>query len=218
VESSPIARLSSAALGLGGIAGAAFVIVSRGEVMGAIAMLSPRWLVAHNLHFISAMLLLFGVVGLYQAHSHRMTAAGHFAFVMALLGTGLFLAGGVITAALLPFIAGSAPYVVSPGGPLFHPLLPILPISLGLFSFGWFLLGIVIARRGLYPAWTGWTLAAGVAVQAIPPRPFGPVPWIMTDTGWVIMAIGLIGIAVHGWQSASPARAIQGEPGLASGD
>jgi hypothetical protein len=218
VEGSPIARLSSAALGLGGIAGAAFVIISRGEVTGALAMISQRWLIAHNLHFISAMLLLFGVVGLYQAHLHRVSVVGHFAFVMALLGTGLFLAGGVITAALLPFIAGYAPHVVAASGPLFHPLIPILPVSLGLFSLGWFLLAIVIARAGISPPWMGWTLAAGVAIQAIPPRPFGPVPWIMTDIGWVVMAIGLVGIAVHGWQSASPPRAIHGEPGLASGN
>lgn len=218
MESSPIARLSSAALGLGGIAGAAFVIISRGEVMGALAMISQRWLIAHNLHFVSAALLLFGVVGLYQAYSIGLSVFGHFAFVMAVLGTGLFLAGGVITAAVLPLIAGSAPNVVAPTGPLFHPLLPVLPVSLGLFSLGWFLLGIVIARAGISPSWTGWTLAAGVAIQAIPPRPFGPVPWIMTDIGWVVMAVGLVGIAVHGWQSALPSRAIQGEPGLASGD
>jgi hypothetical protein len=218
VESSPIARLSSAALGLGGIAGAGFVIVSRGEVMGAMAMISQRWLVAHNLHFISAALLLFGVVGLYQAYSYRLSVFGHFAFVMALLGTGLFLAGGVITAAVLPFIAGAAPNVVSSTGPLFHPLLPVLPVSLGLFSLGWFLLGIVIARGGISPSWAGWTLAVGVAIQAIPPHPFGPVPWIMTDIGWVVMAIGLVGIGVRGWQVASPARAIHAEPGLASGD
>src|SRR5206468_8729705 len=105
VEGSPIARLSSITLGLGGIAGAAFVIVSRGEFMGAMAMLSQRWMIAHNLHFISAALLLFGVVGLYAEHSREMTVGGHFAFVIALLGTGLFMAGGVITAAVLPFIA-----------------------------------------------------------------------------------------------------------------
>ncbi len=218
MESSPIARLSSAALGFGGIAGAAFVIVSRGEVTGALAMISERWLIAHNLHFVSAALLLFGVVGLYQAYSHRLSVFGHFAFVMALLGTGLFLAGGVITAAVLPLIAGAAPNVVSPTGPLFHPLLPVLPVSLGLFSLGWFLLAIVIARAGISPSWTGWTLAAGVAIQAIPPRPFGPVPWIMTDMGWVVMAIAMVGIGVSGWRSASPLHAIRAEPGLASGD
>ena len=147
-----------------------------------------------------------------------MDVAGHFAFVLALLGTGLFLAGGVVTAAILPFIAASAPSVVASNGPLFHPLIPVIPVSLVLFSLGWFLLGIVIARAGIYPSWTGWTVALGVAVQAIPPKPFGPVPWTMIDIGWVIIAVGLAGIAVHGWQAATPGRAVPGQPGLASGD
>jgi hypothetical protein len=217
VTASPIARLSSAALAIGGIAGAAFVIVSRGEIIGALAMLSPRWMVAHNLHFISAALLLFGVVGLYLMHADRMGVAGHFAFVLALLGTGFFMATGVITAALMPFVAGTAPYVVAAGGPLFHPPLPILGISVIVFVLGWMALGVVIARAGLFPSWMGWMIAVGAAIEAIPPRPFGSVPWVVTDIGWTIMAVGLIGVGIHGWRIASP-TALAREPGLASGD
>lgn len=220
MDRSPIARLSSATLGLGGIAGAAFVIISRGEIMGAMAMVSQRWMIAHNLHFISGALLLYGVVGLYNAQSSRLGVGGHFAFVFALLGTGLYLAGGVITAALLPFIAAVAPTVVAANGPLFQPLLPVVPVSLGLFSLGWFMLGVVTARAKVFPAYMGWLVALGALVQAIPPRPFGPVPWIVADIGWVIFAIGLVGIAAVGWMEFSPTT-WQGEAvltGLASGD
>ena len=216
MEGSPIARLSSAALGLGGIAGAAFVIVSRGEIIGALAMLSQRWMVAHNLHFISAALLLFGVVGLYMAHSHRLSVGGHFSFVLALLGTGFYFATGVVTAAVLPFIAGIAPNAVSANGPLFHPVLPLLAVSVGVFSLGWLALGIVVARAAIFPPWMGWTVAAGAIIEAIPPRPFGSAPWLVTEIGWVIMAIGLLGIAVHGWRAAS-IHVIRTEPGVASG-
>jgi hypothetical protein len=217
VEDSPIARLSCAALGVGGITGAAFVIISRGEVTGALAMLSRRWMLAHNLHFISAALLLFGVVGLYLAHSHRLEVGGHFAFVLALLGTAFYFAGGVITAAVLPWVAGTAPNVVAANGPLFNPPLPVLIVSLAVFSLGWIALGVVVARRGIFPPWMGWTIAAGALIQAVPPRPFGSVPWLVMDAGWLIMALGLVGIAVHGWRSAST-RAIQANVGLASGD
>jgi hypothetical protein len=204
VDGSPLSRLSSAALALGGVAGAAFVIVSRGEITGALAMLSQRWMIAHNLHFVSASLLLFGVVGLYLAHSSRMGVIGHFAFVVALFGTAFFFASGVITAAVLPFIAGAAPHVVAANGPLFHPPLPILVLSVGLFSLGWFAIGLVTARAGIVPPWSGWMVAIGAVVQAIPPAPIGPAPWIVIDIGWVIMAVGLIGIGIHGWRSASP--------------
>src|ERR1044071_3645398 len=83
----PLARLTAASLALGGLLGAAFVIISRGEIMGALAILSARVSVPHNLHFASAPLLLVGVVGLYLSHYDRVTLGGHFAFVLALLGT-----------------------------------------------------------------------------------------------------------------------------------
>ena len=211
----PLARLTAAALALGGVLGAAFVIVSRGEVIGAMHMLSTRWMVAHNLHFASAALLLFGVVGLYLSHSHRMGLGGHFAFVLALLGTGFYFATGVMTSAVLPFIAGAAPGVVAGNGPLFNPTLPALVVSVGVFHLGWVALGMIIGNAGLLPRWTGFTAAAGAALGLIPPRPFGNAPWIVTDVAWVIFAIGLVGMGVAGWRR--DLRGVVPAPGVASG-
>ena len=216
-HTSPLARLSSAALALGGILGAAFVIVSRGEIIGAVAMLTPRWMVAHNLHFTSAALLLFGLVGLYLTHASRLSVGGHFAFVLALFGTAFYFATGVITAALLPFIAGIAPNTVSAGGPLFHPTLPALVISVGVFQLGWLLLGVVTARASLVPPWAGWAVAAGALLGMIPPRPFGSVPWIVTDVAWVVFAVGLVGIGVFGWRHPGATHPAGIASGLASG-
>jgi hypothetical protein len=199
-EHNPLARLTAASLALGGILGAAFVIVSRGEVVGAMAMLSSRWMVAHNLHFASAALLLFGVVGLYLSHSHLMTLGGHFAFVLALLGTGFYFATGVMTASVWPLIAAASPGVVSAGGPLFSPTLPSLIVSVVTFQLGWVALGMVIANAGLLPRWAGFTAAAGAAIGLIPPRPFGNSPWIVMDVAWVIFAIGLTGLGLAGWR------------------
>lgn len=210
----PLARLTSAALALGGITGAAFVIISNGEIIGALAMLSQRWMIAHNLHFASAALLLFGVVGLYLSHSHEMSLVGHFAFVLALLGTAFYFASGVMTAAILPFVAGAAPRVVSADGPLFNPTLPALLVSVGVFQIGWLILGVVIARAGILPAWTGWAVAAGAALGMLPPEPFGPVPWIVVDIAWVILAIGLVGMGFAGWRAG---RTTIGTAGVASG-
>jgi len=197
----PLPRLTAASLAAGGALGAAFVIVSRGEIVGALAMLSPRWMLAHNLHFASAALLLFGVVGLYLSHASRMTLGGHFAFVLALLGTGFFFATGVLTSAVLPLIAGAAPGVVSKAGPLFTPTLPALIVSVLVFQLGWTALGIVIGRAGLLPRWAGYTTAAGAALGLIPAKPFGSVPWVVLDAAWMIFAIGLLGIGMAGWQT-----------------
>jgi hypothetical protein len=199
-EHNPLARLTAAALAIGGILGAAFVVISRGELIGALAMLSPRWMIAHNLHFASAALLLFGVVGLYLSHSHRLTLGGHFAFVLALLGTGFYFASGVVTAAVLPVIAAGSPGVVSAGGPLFSPPLPALIVSVAVFQLGWVALGMVIANAGLLPRWAGFATAAGAAIGLVPTHPFGPAPWIVTDVAWIIFAIGLAGLGLAGWR------------------
>lgn len=199
-EHNPLARLTAAALALGGILGAAFVIVSRGELVGAMAMLSSRWMLAHNLHFASAALLLFGVVGLYLSHSHLMTLGGHFAFVLALLGTGFYFATGVMTASVWPLIAAASPGAVSAGGPLFSPTLPSLIVSVFTFQLGWVALGMVIANAGLLPRWAGFTTAAGAAIGLIPPRPFGNSPWMVMDVAWVIFAVGLTGLGLAGWR------------------
>jgi hypothetical protein len=159
-------------------------------------------MVAHNLHFMSAALLLVGLVGLYLAHAPRMRFLGHFAFVLALLGTSFYFATGVVTAAVLPFIAGSAPSVMSANGPLFNPPLPALVISVAVFQLGWAAIGAAIARAGLLPAWSGWLTLVGAVIGMIPPRPFGSAPWIVTDIGWVIMAIGLVGMGLSGWSLA----------------
>ena len=201
----PLARLTALALAAGGITGAAFVIVSRGEIIGALAMLTPRWMIAHNLHFASAAFLLFGVVGLYLSHSHRVALGGHFAFVVALLGTAFYFASGVLTAAVLPLIAGASPNVVSGSGPLFNPTIPALIVSVGVFQLGWIALGIVVANAGLLPKWTGWVTAAGAALGLAPTRPFGSLPWMVTDVAWVIFAIGLAGMGVAGWRASAPA-------------
>jgi hypothetical protein len=200
----PLARLTSAALALGGITGAAFVIIANGEIMGAMSMLSTRWLIAHNLHFTSAALLLFGVVGLYLSHSHEMRLAGHFAFVLTLMGTGFYFSSGVITAAVLPFIASAAPSVVSARGPLFDPPLPALVVSVAVFQLGWLVLGLVVARAGILPRWTGYATSVGAFIGLIPPRPLGSVPWVVTDIGWVILAIGLVGMGFAGWRRSPP--------------
>ena len=197
----PLARLTAAALALGGVLGAAFVIVSRGEITGAMSMLSARWMIAHNLHFASAALLLFGVVGLYLSHYDRVTLGGHFAFVLALLGTGFYFAGGVITAAVLPVIAGASPGAGSAGGPLFSPALPAFLVSIVTFQLGWVALGIVVANVKVLPRWAGITTAIGAAGGMIPTRPFGPAPWIVQDIAWVIFAIGLAGLGMAGWRS-----------------
>src|SRR5437879_1829786 len=125
VNVSPLGRLGAASLAVGGVLNAAFLIIADGQLTGAPFMVSQQWALAHNLHFAASVFLLFGFSGVYQIELPCLPPLGHFAFVMALMGCAFFFASGVLTAAILPVVAESAPRVVSPAGPMFHPPLAI---------------------------------------------------------------------------------------------
>lgn len=199
---SPIARLGVASLGAGSILSAAFLVVSKGQMAGASAMVSTRWIVAHNLHFAGAALLVFGVVGLYLVQESRLTAAGHLSFVLALMGSAFFFADGVISAGILPFIAAASPHVVDAHGPLFHPPLPIVVLSSAVFAVGWLAFGLTTLSSGAFPAWMGALIAVGAVLMAAPQNPVGPFPWMVAALGGILMAVGMVAIAARVWQAA----------------
>jgi hypothetical protein len=216
VNISPLARLGAGALAIGGVLNAAFLIVADGHLTGAPFMVTSQWALAHNLHFAASVFLLFGVFGAYQIELTRLRAFGHFAFVMALMGCAFYFASGVLTAAILPVVAEAAPRVVGPAGPMFHPPLAIIGTSIAAFTLGWVLFGVATSRTGIFPAWACWAVAVGAGLQAIPPRPFGPAPWIVQDVGGVIMAAGLVAIGARGLALVDAARAIARHDGVAS--
>ena len=174
---SPIARLGAASLGAGSVLSAGFFVIARGERAGVVALVSHRWMIAHNLHFAGAALLVFGVVALYLVQEPRLNAGGHLAFVLALMGSAFFFADAVIGAGLLPFVAMAAPRVVAPQGPLFHPPLPLIVLSGVMFEIGWLAFGLTTARSGAFPSWMGYLIAAGAVLLAAAQYPFGPMPW-----------------------------------------
>ena len=198
---SPIARLGAASLGAGSVLSAAFVVLARGQTAGASAMMSTGWLIAHNLQFAGAALLVFGVVGLYLVQESRLTASGHLAFVLALMGCAFFFADGVISAGLLPFVAAAAPRVADIHGPLFHPPLPIVVLGGAMFEIGWLAFGWTTARAGAFPAWMGTVIASGAVLLAASQYPFGPLPWSVAATGSILMALGMVGIGAQVWRS-----------------
>jgi hypothetical protein len=201
VRVSPIARLGAVSLGAGSVFSAAFLLISQGQTAGAVAMMSSRWLIAHNLHFMGAALLVFGVVGLYLEQEGRLTAVGHLSFVLALMGSAFFFADGILTAGVLPFVAMAAPRLADIHGPLFHPPLPILVVSGMTFELGWLAFGWTTARAGVFPTWMGTAIAAGAVLLATAQYPFGPLPWSVAAVGGVVMALGMVAIAARVWNA-----------------
>ena len=209
MNSSPLARLGSACLGIGGVCQAASVLLSAGRLAGPDTMLTTNWIVAHNIQFIGAALLLFGAVSLYLLQHEALDGLGHVAFVMALIGCAFFFADAERSAGLFPFIAAIDRRLVMPNGMMFHPPLPTLRMGPLVFGLGWLLFGIATAKAGVFPTWTGAMIALGAVLVAMSPSPLGPFPWGVQAAGSVLMAVAMANIGLHGWTRSSPATAAE---------
>src|SRR5205823_9823050 len=116
-----VIRWTGAALFLGGVCLASFVLVLYpvGGFFGAAHALHPAWVPAHSLHLVGALLTLFGLLGLYACHASRLGRVGAIGFVLALAGTAQFVGTGMLTTFVWPVLAASAPETLEPRGALF---------------------------------------------------------------------------------------------------
>ena len=194
-----LVRWSAPCFALGGLFFAILVFVSNGEFTGAELGLSMRHHVAHTAHFISAICFLFGVVGFYADQRVASGAFGLIAFVVALTGTALFCATGVITAFVWRTISANAPQLVEAHGAFFDPPLPIIFIATVTFSLGIALLGATALRTKTLPRVAAYLLIVGAALVLAPPPPWGPVPYPVIDAGAALFAVGAAWMALALW-------------------
>ena len=123
---SSLIRWSGLALVLAGVSLAAFMLIHPfGAVAGADVAARFTWIPSHTFHFLGALFALFGLVGLHLRQLQVTGKLGSIGFVIAFIGTAMFVGTGMITAFLWPVIATSAPDFVSAEGPMFKARLAI---------------------------------------------------------------------------------------------
>src|SRR5688572_29686754 len=165
-----LARWGAAPLALGTVANLVFLLTAAGHVTGSVHMVTAQWAVAHGAHFLAGALLLVGVVGLYAGQAEAAGRLGIVAFVVALLGTGFFLATGVFTGFMVPLIATHAPALVEADGAFFDPPFWFVGVAVVTFSVGWALLAWATARARVYPRPLAILLGTGALLAGLPPR------------------------------------------------
>jgi hypothetical protein len=158
MSSTKLIRWSGLSLMLGGIGIAIhFIIHPPGET--AQYTLYPLWGLAHWLGGIAALLILFGLIGVFLHQSEKAGMLGLAGFVLAFVGTALYAGGQLIFGAMIqPFIAAQAPTWLDPGSPfaqvtrsaLLSIYLPLLP--------GYLLLGIATLRAHMFPRLGSWLI------------------------------------------------------------
>ncbi|MGD2070613.1 MAG: hypothetical protein PVI57_18210, partial [Gemmatimonadota bacterium] len=201
-------RWSGLLVALAGLSMAAYMLLHPwAERTGAVAT-TPRWLMSHSFHFIGALLLLLGLVGVYVRQKDEMGASGLVGFLLAWLGTALFVGTGMTSAFLWPAVAAEAPtFVAADGGMFTHPLAlgPILAARIFLvLGFVWF--AVASFRAGVLPRLGSVLVVLGVVGMNLPTEPVGPVPWAVSVVGGVVFCAGLLSWGHALWWAAPDAH------------
>lgn len=195
--SDPLDRARAVALVAGGACIALWLAVHPYDALvGAAPPRTAAWSVAHHLHVAGALLVLVGLPAV----------ASGAPLVVATAGMGLFLATGVVTADVMPRVAGAAPALLDADGPFYTgPYFAVLVAQRLLAGGGLAWVAFVAARRGLVPAVAAWTTLAGGVLVALPPHPLGPFPWAVMLAGGVAWGTGVAWLGVGAWRAAGQA-------------
>ena len=184
-----LARMSGFALLLAG-ALIAVPIVFHPSYADPQALIRPAWLPVHIALTISAILGLFGLIGLYNQLRERSGWLGLSGFVSIFTGTTLFVAILSIEAFVLPALASSATgqTLLDPAGPLFGgPLNVFLLLTGGIFSLGCLLFCVAILRSDISGRWMGLLLLGGILLAFWP-----PLPDLVGIIGGMLFGLGFI--------------------------
>jgi hypothetical protein len=154
--------------GLAGILAGILIILAEVLAMAAGIMdmatmartpLGAAWVPLNLLEILGVMLLLLAFFGIY---CHQAGVAGGFGllgFLVAFVGSVMFLGAGWMNAFSAPVVARSAPALLQGFPP--PPLGQALVCSAWLFAIGLVLFGLTVISAGVLPKAGGWLLVIG---------------------------------------------------------
>ena len=184
-----------------------------GEDLGAYA--SPKWVPAHQVYWVSAMLMLFGLVGLYARQVEKSGWLGLVGFVLAFIGTAFVGSIFFMASTVLPLIAAETPALFDQAAA--PPALGVLVVVLG-YIVGYIVFGIATMRAGVLPRWSGLLLIIGSAMflisEAVPLN--ASLSHLIVTIGDVIFGAGFVWMGFALWsEKREPARIASAEENTA---
>lgn len=162
----------------------------------------PQWVMLNLAALIMALLLPLTLVALYAAQAESLGRAGLVSFVLAFLGSLLYLGVQFDETFLWPILADEAASLLTPQGPMLSdPGFMGVYLTMGfVFILGWIVFGIVTYRAGVLSRPGAALLAVGMAV-------FGAgnmVPIVVRGLGSVAASIALALLARSLWRWSAP--------------
>ena len=132
------------------------------------AYTNPNWVTAHLVYWVSSILMLFSLVGLYARQVEKTRWLGLVGFVLAFIGTAFVGSIFFMVSTVVPLIAAETPALFDRAAT--PPTGAVLLVVLG-FSLGYILFGVATMRAGVLPRWSGLLLIVGVSLFMISEAP-----------------------------------------------
>jgi len=167
-----------------------------GETLASVN--SPSWIPSHLVYWVSAMLMVFSLVGLYARQAAKAGWLGLVGFLLALAGTAF--AGSIffMASTVLPLVAAGSPSVFGQVMP--PPAFAVVVLGVG-FVLGYLLFGVATIRAGVFPRWSGSLLIIGVLLFTISEMSLldPAISHLVVTLGDVLFGIGLAWMGYALW-------------------
>jgi hypothetical protein len=162
------------------------------------AYTSPKWVPAHQVYWVAAMLMLLGLVGLYARQVEHTGWLGLVGFVLAFLGTVVVNSIFLMASTVLHLVAVQAPALFDQAEA--PPTFGVLLVVLG-YILGYILFGIATMRAGVLPRGSGLLLILGSAMfmisEALPLT--ASISHLIVTIGDVIFGAGFVWMGFVLW-------------------
>lgn len=202
-----LVRWSGLALMGAGVAFAIFMTLHPYDALaGSHGPHEDTWVPAHAFHFVGALLALLGLNGLYVRQRQASGRLGFVGFLLAFIGTAMFVGTGMITAFVWPVIAETNPAFVDADGPMFEDPLTQFAVqaTYGFLIVGFVVLAVATFRARVFPRWAALVLGLGIVLFGVPVDPVGPVPWFVRIVGAFVFGLALVVLGARLWSEREP--------------
>jgi hypothetical protein len=200
MSTATLSRWSGWALVGGGVSFAIFMALHPYDALaGSHGPDEGTWVPAHVFHLIGALLTLFGLTALYMRQRERSGLVGFVGFVLAFVGTAMFVGTGMITAFVWPVITDADPGFVDSDGPMFEDPLTQFAVqaTYAFLIIGFLTLAFATYRAGMFARWAAVLLGVGIVLFGVPVDPIGPVPWFVRIVGGFVFGAALIALGAR---------------------
>ena len=159
----------------------------------SLLVLNKNWTFVNLLGSLGALLGTVGLVGLFISMGDHLSKIAVWGFVIALIGTILMFITLVRDTLLWPILAQHDPGLLDFTGPIYtsKTFMPFFIFSGVVYTIGYMIFGLSIAKSGLYPLWAGHLFAWGALIFILGAA-FGGLQVYIRTVGITGLSAGLI--------------------------